>query len=126
MRKRLQATFVSVAIISSLVAATPVDVPHLELSRSVPEAGSSVQSPSEVRLWFNEVPEAGTVQIRLVEAADAGVHVEDAAQDTEDATVFSIMMHGTLAPGTYTVSWRAMSDDGEVARETFEFNVVAP
>ncbi|MDE3002956.1 MAG: copper resistance protein CopC [Gemmatimonadota bacterium] len=60
-----------------------------------------------------------------MEAADAGVHVMDAVQDQEDGRVFSIVPHGTLPPATYTVSWRGMSEDGHVVRETFDFTVAA-
>jgi copper resistance protein C len=125
MKKTIRTAALSVAIIAGLVAATPADIPHFALSGSAPEAGSSVQSPSEIRLWFTEEPAEGTVQIRLVEAEEAGLHVEDVVQDTEDARVFSIEMHGTLEPGTYNVSWRGMGDDGHVVRESFEFTVVA-
>ena len=58
-----------------------------------------------------------------VEAEDAGVHVMDAAQDSEDPQVFFIEMHGTLPAGSYTVSWRGMGEDGHVVRDTFEFSV---
>ena len=54
-----------------------------------------------------------------------GVHVMDAVQDEEDGRVFSVVLHGTLPPATYTVSWRGMSEDGHVVRETFDFTVAA-
>ena len=49
-----------------------------------------------------------------------------AVQDAEDPLTFSIVLHGTLAPATYTVSWRGMGQDGHVVRDTFEFVVAAP
>lgn len=113
------------ALALALVAAAPSAAPHFGLSKSVPEAGSTVTSPEEVRLWFTQVPQEGTVQIRVVEAADAGVHVMDAVQDEEDGRIFSVVLHGTLPPATYTVSWRGMSEDGHVVRETFDFTVTA-
>ena len=49
----------------------------------------------------------------------------DAAQAEEDPKAFSIVLHGTLTPATYTVSWRGIGDDGHVVRDTFEFTVAA-
>lgn len=112
-------------LILPLIAAAPSTASHFGLNKSMPEAGSTITSPDEVRLWFTQVPQEGTVQIRVVEAADVGVHVMDAVQDEEDGRVFSVVLHGTLPPATYTVSWRGMSEDGHVVRETFDFTVAA-
>lgn len=126
MTKTIRAAALSLMIIAGLAAAMPADVPHFALSRSAPEAGASIESPSEIRLWFSEEPEEGTTQIRLVEAEDAGVHVADIVQDAEDGRSFFVELHGTLAPGTYNVSWRGMGADGHVVRDAYEFTVVAP
>lgn len=125
MTRTLRAAALSLMLITGLVAATPVAVPHFALNRSAPEADASVESPSEIRLWFTEAPSAGTTQIRLVEADDAGVHVMDVAQDAEDDRSYFIELHGELTPGTYTVSWRGMGADGHVVRDDFEFTVAA-
>jgi methionine-rich copper-binding protein CopC len=124
MRKAIKVAALSTLMIGGLAAASPVEVPHFALSRSAPEAGSSVETPSEIRLWFTEEPAEGTTQIRLVEAEDAGVHVMDVVQDEEDGRSFFIQLHGELSPGTYNVSWRGMGADGHVVRDDFEFTVV--
>jgi len=122
--KRLFSAALGVALILTVVAATPsTRIQHFALSNSSPEAGSTVAAPGEVRLWFTQEPQEGTLQIRLLEAEDAGVHVMDAVQDGEDPTVFYIELHGTLPPAPYTVSWRGMGQDGHVVRDTFEFTV---
>jgi copper resistance protein C len=125
MNKTSWAAALSITIIASLAAAMPASERHFALSRSAPEAGTSVESPSEVRLWFTEAPESGTTQIRVVGADEAGVHVADIAQDPDDDRSFAVELHGTLTPGTYTVAWRGMGADGHVVREEFEFTVVA-
>jgi methionine-rich copper-binding protein CopC len=126
MRKTIRAAALSLMIVGGLAAALPADVPHFALSRSAPEADASVESPTEIRLWFTEEPEEGTTRISLVEAEDAGVHVMDVAQHEEDGRSFYIQLHGELPPRTYNVSWRGMGADGHVVRDTFEFTVVAP
>ena len=122
--------FLCIPLLGLPLLAFPNDTPaeavfHFGLSRSQPEAGSSVAVPSEVKLWFTEEPQEGTTSIRLLEAADAGVHVMEPAQDPEDPRAFSIALHGTVPAGTYTVSWRGMGADGHVVRDTFQFTVAS-
>ena len=125
--KKLLPTALGVALLLIATAAAPArTIPHFALRTSSPEAGATVPSPGEIRLWFTEEPEEGSVQIRLVGAEEAGVHVMDVMQDGQDPTSFYIEMHGTLPAATYTVSWRGMGDDGHVVRDTFEFTVAAP
>jgi methionine-rich copper-binding protein CopC len=106
-------------------SATPPEF-HFGLASSSPAAGSSVGSPSALRLTFTEVPAEGTVSIRVLESEGAGVHVMDAVQDTEDARSFVAAVHGVFPAGTYTVSWRGMGADGHVVRDSFQFTVQAP
>ncbi len=117
----------SLVAVAALGATGVADLPerHFALSNSSPEADTSVDSPAEVRLWFTEEPEEGTVSIRVVGAEEAGVHVDDVMQDPDEPRSFAVELHGTLTPGTYTVSWRGMGGDGHVVRETFDFTVVA-
>ena len=126
MKTLLQATAL-LLVMGAMTAATPsgADVLHFALERSTPEADASVAAPSEIRLWFTQEPQDGTTSIRVVEADDAGVHVTEAAQDAEDPTSFYVQLHGTLPPGTYTVSWRGMGQDGHVVRDSFQFSVAA-
>lgn len=98
---------------------------HFELSKSSPEAGAEIASPSEVRLWFTQVPEEGTTSIRLVDGAGDAIHTSDVTQDAEDEYAFSVALHGALASGEYTVAWRSMGDDGHVVRGDFTFAVTA-
>lgn len=125
MSSKLKVAVLSLLVVGGLVAATPAEVPHFALSKSSPEAGASVESPTEVRLWFTQEPQEGSTQIRLLEAEEAGVHVADVVQDSDDPLAFYVELHGDLAPGSYTVSWRGMGADGHVVRDTFEFEVTA-
>lgn len=126
MKPLLQTAILALSVAVAL-AATPGsgDSLHFALDRSAPEADATVESPSEIRLWFTQEPQDGTTSIRLVEAEDAGVHVMDVVQDADDPTSFSVALHGTLPPGTYTVSWRGMGQDGHVVRDSFQFSVAA-
>ena len=117
---------IAAAVTLALAGAAPVEKPvHFGLRSSTPEAGATVPAPEEIQLVFTEVPQDGSVRIRVLEAEDAGVHVMPAVPDPVNAQSFSIVLHGALAPATYTVSWRGMSRDGHVVRDTFEFTVAA-
>lgn len=111
-------------VVLTLLAAIPLGaLAHFGLQTSAPEAGAVVPAPNEVVLTFTQEPQEGTVQIGILEAEDAGVHVMDAVQKGDDPRSFGIVLHGSLAPATYTVSWRGMGQDGHVVRDTFEFTV---
>lgn len=107
-------------------AAAPDDlaVRHFELRRSAPTADTVLSvAPTEVRLWFSQEPQEGSTSIRLVDAAGSAVHTGDVVQDPAEATAFSVALHGALAPGTYTVAWRALGQDGHVVRDDFAFTL---
>lgn len=128
MKTLLRTSALAVALLGALAAFTTpkTDAPlHFALERSSPEVGATVQSPSEVRLWFTQEPQEGSTSIRVVEAGDAGVEVGEVTQDADDATSFFVELEGTLPEGTYTVSWRGMGQDGHVVRDTFQFAVAA-
>lgn len=100
-------------------------LPHFALSKSSPEAGSTVKAPDEVRLWFSQVPQEGTTSIRLLNAAEELIHTSDVAQSSDDPKSFAVSLHAPLPPGAYTVVWRAMGADGHVVRGDFSFTVSA-
>lgn len=111
------------ALLVSIVAATPMEAFHFGLSRSIPSAGESVAPPSEVMLWFTEVPQDNSISIRLVDGRGDLVGTSEARQDEEDRTSFSISPSQTLAAGGYTVAWRGIGQDGHTVRGDFGFTV---
>jgi methionine-rich copper-binding protein CopC len=111
----------------ALIAAAPATAGefHLDLSRSVPEAGSEVHMAHDLSLWFTQSPQEGSVSVRLVDGAGDLVESGDPARDPEDGTAFRVDLGGHLGAGAYTVHWRAMGDDGHVVRGEFSFSVMA-
>lgn len=118
----------SLTLMAVLVAATPSDFVdrdfHFALSKSMPEADSSVESPEEIRLWFTETPEAKTTSIRLIGSDGEPIHTADVAQDEDDQRSFGVTLEHALSSGTYTVAWRAIGADGHVVRDDYQFTVV--
>lgn len=99
---------------------------HFDLARSSPAADSTVSSPDQVRLWFTQVPQEGSVSIRVSDSSSELVHTADVEQVGDEPESFFVGLHHALAPGAHTVSWRGMGSDGHVVRDTFQFTVRAP
>jgi methionine-rich copper-binding protein CopC len=84
-----------------------------------------VPSPSELRLWFSQVPQESSTSARIIQG-DAPVDVMGGlAQDPDDPKVFAAPFTTPLAPGSYLVAWRTMAADGHVVRGEFGFSVTA-
>ena len=107
------------------IGAASAAMPHFALSSSVPAADATVAPPSEVRLSFTEAANAGTVSIRLTDAAGAPIETAEVAQDARDAKVYSVAVARRLAAGRYTVAWRGIGDDGHAVQGNFGFTVSA-
>lgn len=99
---------------------------HLELEKSEPLDGTSVEAVSEVCLWFTQVPQEGTTSIHVLDQTGEPVAAGEVVQDEEDGSLFSVSLPGGLPGGPYTVAWRAMGADGHAVRGTFSFRVTVP
>lgn len=99
---------------------------HLQLNRSFPAADTTLASPSELRLWFSQAPQAQATQARLIRDGEPVGALGALEQDPADEKVFAAPVSGTLPDGSYTVSWRTMAADGHVVRGDFAFTVRAP
>lgn len=118
----------AVALTAAAATSSPapdLDLVHFQLTKSAPAKDAHVMgSPSEIRLWFSQEPQEGSTSIRLVAPGGSEAPTGDVVQDADDPTVFSVPVTGTLANGTYTVSWRALGQDGHVVRDSFSFMVM--
>lgn len=107
------------------LAAASSSVPHFGLAKSLPAADASGPSPESIQLWFTQVPQDGSVTIRLVNPAGEAVETGDAGADSADDKLFAVTVGSALASGTYTVAWRGIGVDGHVVRDEFNFSVAA-
>jgi methionine-rich copper-binding protein CopC len=112
--------------LGALLAAAPGAQPalaHAYLSRAVPAVGSTVPtSPTEVDCSFTEELEPRFSTIEVQDAAgkrvDAGnMHI--APRDPKQM----IIGVGHLGPGTYKVTWHAVSVDTHHTQGSFTFTV---
>ena len=123
---RILALVTLLATVSVLAAAVrPV---HLELSKSSPADGTTVQSVSEIRLWFSDAPMAmgaRTVELKLLDEAGKTVSSGNPARDPKDPKVYALALPSGLEPRVYTAAWQTMASDGDVVKGQFRFTVAA-
>lgn len=115
----------ALVMLAVLIAFPGVASAHASLVRSDPLDGQVVAtSPRDVTLTFSEPIETALGAIRIFDSdarrVDAGGTVRQAPN------VGSSRVTGTLARGTYTVSWRVGSADGHPIGGAFVFHVGAP
>lgn len=94
---------------------------HLRLVKSAPDTGSVVNAaPAAIELWFSEAPQIRVTTMRL-QSGQTAVELARPEQDTADGKHVSAKVQGSLAAGSYQVTWRTMSRDGHVVNGTFGF-----
>ena len=109
------------AILVSIVLATAA-VPawaHAKLQSSDPAAGSSVKSPSLIRLVFSESLEPAFSGAVLSDGAGKKIPV---SASVGGATITLTPL--SLKPGTYKVTWHTVGHDTHRISGNFSFKVV--
>ncbi|MEZ5667896.1 MAG: copper resistance protein CopC [Alphaproteobacteria bacterium] len=95
---------------------------HASLVSSDPADGASVPPPAALSLAFSE--SLSLTHLVLTDAAALEIDTGFAV-DSHPAPAFSVPLPA-LAPGTYRVEWRGLSDDGHPAEGAFAFTVQSP
>lgn len=101
---------------------TPVLAHAMLVKAEPPRRAQLTQTPTQVRLWFNEEIEKDYASLTVLDAARAPVtdirpHI---AEDDRRAIVLPLSQ---LAPGKYTVKFRVLSVDGHVVDSSYDFTV---
>jgi copper transport protein len=108
-----------------LVTAAPVSAHAIVDSTSPKEGATVAEPPEQVVMRFNEPVEIAFGAIRVFDGA--GRRVDEGAAHylpgEPDAVAVAL---GSLAQGTYTVSWRVISADSHPIEEAFVFHVGRP
>jgi methionine-rich copper-binding protein CopC len=114
---KILSLFCGLALLMFGVAASA----HAHLQMSIPADGSVITtSPNNLMLHFSEAARLTTLSIQK----DNEPKQELKPLPTTAAQHVSVPLT-QLTPGTYTVTWRAVSDDGHVMPGTLHFTVAA-
>lgn len=95
---------------------------HAKLVRSQPQANATLkQAPKTVELWFGEDLEPSMSTIVVTD--QNGKHVDQNNVSLAEGNKKLQIGLEDLAPGTYTVSYKALSTDQHMVKGTFTFTV---
>ena len=107
------------AVTALSLMATPV-LAHAFLNHADPGAGASLaEAPKEISLSFTETldPSASGVSV-----GDAAGHDVEAAAPVISGDTVTVALKA-LAPGSYRVSWHAVSPDSHSTEGSYSFSI---
>jgi copper transport protein len=116
---------IAALIVAFAVAAafSPSALAHSVLIGTQPGNDDVVQeSPSEVVLEFNEPVETSLGSLRVFDGQGRQVDAGEVTQPVRNEVAVGIASE--LAPGTYTVAWRVVSNDSDPISGAFVFHVL--
>ena len=96
---------------------------HAFLDHATPAVGSTVPAaPEAVTMWFTQELEPAFTTATVTDASGNTVDAGPAQVDSKDRTELRVALK-KLSPGTYTVSWHALSVDTHTTTGHFTFTV---
>ncbi len=96
---------------------------HAKLLATTPAKGSSVASPTEIRLKFDEAVATKLSGLDLSNKAGDKVATGALAEDAADKATLVVSLGAGLKPGAYKVHWHVVSDDMHKVQGDFTFVV---
>jgi copper resistance protein C len=117
---------VAAAVLAGAVTlGAPSSQAHAFLDHATPAVGSTVPTaPDAVTMWFTQELEPAFTTATVTDASGNTVDAGPAQVDTKDRTELRVALK-KLSPGTYTVSWHALSVDTHTTTGHFTFTVGA-
>ena len=96
---------------------------HAFLDHASPAVGSTVPTaPETVTMWFTQELEPAFTTATVTDASGNNVDAGPARIDPKDPTELRVALK-KLSPGTYTVSWHALSVDTHTTTGHFTFEI---
>ncbi|QPK62592.1 copper resistance protein CopC [Methylomonas sp. LL1] len=114
--------FSSVLLLASLLSPIAASA-HAILVKSQPAKDEEVkEAPKQIDLWFNDPVKSEYKALAVIDSEGKRVDNHDVEQSLTDGS----NIHATvadLAPGTYTVRYRVVSQDTHIVTGKFQFTV---
>ena len=112
-----------VLLLAPIIASTAAFA-HAQLQQAVPAVGGTVaSSPQELRLRFSEGVEPRFTTVTLASESGTPVPLGRPSTEAADQALLTVRLGQTLPPGTYTVTWHAVSVDTHKTQGSFTFTV---
>ncbi len=103
--------------------AAPAARAHAFLDHASPAVGSSLPTPpAAVTMWFTQQLEPAFTTATVSDKSGNRVDAGPAQVDANDPTELRVPLK-PLPPGTYTVSWHALSVDTHTTTGHFSFTI---
>ena len=115
---------VTAAVLAGAVTlGAPTVQAHAFLDHASPAVGSTVPTaPETVTMWFTQELEPAFTTATVTDASGNTVDRGPAQIDPKDPTELRVALK-KLSPGTYTVSWHALSVDTHTTTGHFTFEI---
>ncbi|HEY8031478.1 MAG TPA: copper resistance protein CopC [Methylocella sp.] len=105
------------------LVASPVFA-HAFLDHAVPGVGLTVSGPvRELRLWYTQGVVTAFSAVSVASSTGGTIPASRPVNDPSDQQIVIVRLGRALGPGTYTVTWRALSVDTHTTTGTFHFTV---
>ena len=112
----------AVALAAPLAA--PPAFAHAFLDHAVPGVGMTVSGPvREIRIWYTQGVVTAFSAVSVASSTGGTIPASRPVNDPSDQQIVIVHLGRALGPGTYTVSWRALSVDTHTTTGTFHFTV---
>ncbi len=114
--------FALISIVLLLAIGVQWVLAHAELRRSEPSAGAVLdRAPSEVLIWYSSKLKPGG-KISILDTQFRAVEKGETSIDSTDTTLMRVPL-SPLAPGRYTVNWKAIAEDSDPTSGSYDFFV---
>ena len=109
-------------LLTALLGTTTASA-HAILVKSQPAKDEEVKvAPKQVDLWFNDPVRSEYKALAVIDSEGKRVDNRDVEQSLTDGSHIHATV-GELAPGTYTVRYRVVSEDTHIVTGKFQFTV---
>ncbi len=113
----------AIALSHALLLAPSAAFAHAKLEKATPAPGATIASAKEIRLEFSEAVEPRFSGVTLTGPGGEAIGLGAPAVEAGDQGVLIAPIAKALAPGAYTVHWRAVSVDTHHTQGSFQFTV---
>jgi methionine-rich copper-binding protein CopC len=118
--------FMKLLLTTTMAVSLAVDtaIAHAFLDHAVPGVGMTVSGPvRELRLWYTQGVVTAFSAVAVSSSTGGAIPASRPVNDPSDQQIVIVRLGRALGPGTYTVSWRALSVDTHTTTGTFHFTV---
>ncbi|WP_229776173.1 copper resistance protein CopC [Alicyclobacillus cellulosilyticus] len=123
---QLRALLAAIVLVAVCFCTAPGALAHAYVVKSSPAANQVLTAaPHEVKVWFDEPVQPVFDALVVLDQRGRRVDRHDARLDPHNHALLVCTLADGLGPGTYTVDWRVISDDGHPVQGVIPFAVGA-